>query len=123
MTTKIINVRVSNIRPHFSNLKVWTSESSNVYIGRGGIVYIDGVRYPPKASIWANPFRIPQDGTRDEVLDKYEKYIRNKLESDSKLIENLIELKGKNLGCWCAPEPCHGDILVKLIAEYETKYN
>ena len=29
----------------------------------------------------------------------------------------LGELRGKILGCWCKPKPCHGDILVKLVEE------
>jgi len=24
------------------------------------------------------------------------------------------ELRGKDLACWCAPEPCHGDVLFEL---------
>lgn len=24
------------------------------------------------------------------------------------------ELKGKILGCWCAPLPCHGDVLAEI---------
>jgi len=27
------------------------------------------------------------------------------------LLEKLPELKGKVLGCWCAPKEYHGDIL------------
>lgn len=27
-------------------------------------------------------------------------------------------MKGKNLGCWCHPEPCHEDILLELIEKY-----
>jgi hypothetical protein len=27
-------------------------------------------------------------------------------------------LVGKTLGCWCKPNPCHGDVLVKLVREY-----
>jgi hypothetical protein len=50
---------------------------------------------------------------KEEILDKYEKYVRNTPE----LMESLIELKGKVLGCWCHPEMCHGDILVKLLRE------
>jgi len=26
----------------------------------------------------------------------------------------LPELRGKVLGCWCAPKACHGDVLVSL---------
>lgn len=36
-------------------------------------------RYPKKASIFQNPFKINVDGTRDEVLEKYSKYIKEKL--------------------------------------------
>ena len=31
------------------------------------------------------------------------------------LMNNLHELKGKVLGCWCKPKPCHGDMLIELI--------
>jgi hypothetical protein len=24
------------------------------------------------------------------------------------------ELKGKRLGCYCAPKPCHGDVLARV---------
>lgn len=31
------------------------------------------------------------------------------------ILDNLHELKGKNLACWCAPgEPCHADTLLEL---------
>jgi hypothetical protein len=26
----------------------------------------------------------------------------------------LAELKGKRLGCFCHPQPCHGDVLAEL---------
>jgi hypothetical protein len=26
----------------------------------------------------------------------------------------LHELRGKDLVCWCAPKPCHGDVLLRL---------
>jgi len=29
-------------------------------------------------------------------------------------LEALPELRGKDLGCWCAPENCHGDVLLAL---------
>jgi hypothetical protein len=67
-------------------------------------------------SEWANPFKVGKDGNIDEVLVKYEKYIRSR----SDLLESLSELKGKRLGCWCrgkGEDKCHGDILVKLINE------
>ena len=32
-------------------------------------------------------------------------------------MNRLAELDGKTLGCWCAPNPCHGDVLVRLCEE------
>lgn len=68
----------------------------DIYIGRPGK--------------WGNPFVIGRDGTREEVIAKYESWILRHPD----LLASLPELKGKILGCWCAPHPCHGDILIKL---------
>ena len=48
-----------------------------------------------------------------ELLKLYEKYVRN----NPFLMSSLHELKEKELGCWCTPSPCHGDILIKLYLE------
>ena len=69
--------------------------------------------YIGRPSIWGNPFVIGRDGNRSEVIEKYEGYIRQ----TPRLLKLLPELKGKRLGCYCAPKPCHGDVLVKLIKE------
>lgn len=71
--------------------------SYDVYIGRPGK--------------WGNPFEIGRDGTREEVVEKYRLWIAGQ----PHLLASLHELKGKRLACWCAPLPCHGDILVELI--------
>ena len=60
-------------------------------------------------SKWANAFKIGRDGTRTEVITKY----RNHLLSRPELIAALPELRGKDLACWCAPEPCHGEVLLE----------
>lgn len=74
-------------------------EPYDVYIGRG--------------SKWGNPFVIGKDGTREEVIAKYRKWILKRTE----LLNDLHELKGKTLGCFCKPQACHGDVLIKLIEE------
>ncbi len=66
------------------------------------------IRRPAK---WGNPFRIGVDGTRSEVIEKYRKWL---LEQPD-LLADIEELRGKRLGCWCAPKPCHGDVLVELL--------
>jgi len=79
------------------NLK---EEKYDVYIGRG--------------SKWGNPFRIGRDGNREQVIRKYKEWILTMPD----LLNHLHELKGKRLGCFCSPAPCHGDVLVKLVGDY-----
>lgn len=67
-----------------------------------------------RPSIWGNQFVIGRDGTREEVIAKYEAWIRRQ----PGLIERARrELRNKVLGCYCAPMPCHGDVLVRLANE------
>ena len=114
--TSVVNVKVKYIRPQFQNLKEWTQDPNNVYIGRPGIVFIDKERFPKKGSIWANPFKVSVKLTRKDSLEKYEIYIREKIETEA-VYKELLQLNGKNLGCWCKPEECHGDILLKILKE------
>ena len=115
----VVNVKVEHIRPKgFKNLKEWIADPTNAYVGRAGVVFVDGKRFPEKASPFANPFKIGKDGTRDEVIIKYRDYIIDRLVKSEELVKELLSMRGKNLGCWCAPEPCHGDILLELIEEF-----
>ena len=67
--------------------------------------------YIGRPSKWGNPFEIGKDGTREDVIKKYRKYIL----STPSLLNDLHELKGKILGCWCKPAACHGDVLIELL--------
>ena len=69
--------------------------------------------YIGRLSKWGNPFKIGIDGTREEVISKYEAHIM----THPTLINELSELVGKTLGCHCKPLPCHGDILVRMIED------
>lgn len=76
-------------------------ENYDVYIGRG--------------SIWGNPFKIGEDGYREEVINKYKSYLWDKIKLESITISQLKSLDGKRLGCFCKPLPCHGDIIIKFV--------
>ena len=77
------------------------SERFQIYIGRG--------------TMWGNPYIIGRDGSREVVLDKYKKYLWQRMK-DQGFRKALMNLDGKILGCSCKPLPCHGDILVNAIA-------
>jgi hypothetical protein len=75
-----------------------------VYIGRGD------PRRGVLRSKWHNPFRIGKDGDRVDVILRYAAHLRTR----DDLLQALDELRGKDLVCHCAPEPCHGDLLLWL---------
>lgn len=70
----------------------------DVYIGRG--------------SKWGNPFKMRNSSKaeRNRVCDEYEKYFWT-----TDLPNDLHELKGKVLGCYCKPLRCHGDFLAREV--------
>lgn len=68
----------------------------DVYIGRG--------------SKWENPFIVGKHGDREHVVEMYRAWIC----TQPQLLKDIHELKGKTLGCFCKPLPCHGDILAEL---------
>ena len=68
----------------------------------------DDAVYVGRPSRWGNPYKVGRDGTREEVIEKFTHFI---------VAFNLSELKGKDLVCWCAPLPCHADILLELANE------
>lgn len=119
---EVVNVKCQYIRPQYDNLAYWCMDKNNEYIGRRGVVFVTGAdgtrfRYPQKDSIWANPYKVGKDGDRDECIALYRQYIIKKIK-DEKLYDELLKLKDKVLGCWCAPEPCHGHVLQELIELY-----
>lgn len=58
---------------------------------------------------WQNPIKLTCEDERAEVLLEYKKYLLGNTE----LLNDLHELTGCTLGCWCYPCKCHGDLLVK----------
>jgi hypothetical protein len=110
-STKVINVRKVHLNKRgIADFKEWKAKPDSVYIGRNMNFYVPGAL----ASKWANPFTVKKYGL-EVALAKYEEKIRNSPE----LMADLESLIGKELGCWCRPEPCHGDVLLKLIGELE----
>ena len=70
--------------------------------------------YIGRPSMWGNPYQLGIDGNRDVVLALYKTYIYTKLKQMPDFALRIKTLRGKTLGCWCSPLPCHGDILAEL---------
>jgi len=85
--TKVVNVR---------------NESCDKYGGRG--------------SILGNPYVIGRDGTREEVIERYREWFYFLLR-DADFISLLKTYKGKKLGCFCSPLPCHLEVVKAWLDE------
>ena len=83
------------------NLKTNTLHKEAVYIGR--------------PSLWGNPYRLSRH-SRQEAIKLYELYLLS-----SGLMEHLHLLKFKQLACYCYPEACHGEVLLKHLMPLEAK--
>lgn len=71
--------------------------------------------YIGRPSKWGNPYRSGIDGTKAEVIAKFKQYLLDSPE----LIQSLGELSGKDLVCWCAPKPCHGNAILEVMQQLE----
>ena len=107
----VVNVKVEHLRPRgFHTFEDWARIPGHVYIGRNMSCYISGA----VASKWANPYQLKKFNTVNECLDAYNQYLFT-----SGLIGSIGELAGvTELGCWCKPEPCHGDVLLFHVQRY-----
>lgn len=124
----VCNVKVSFIRPNYQNLKEWMEDSQrNVYIGRQGVIFINGRRFPSQPSKWANPYKLNKDGNRTQVCERFYEEMKEKLKNNPQLVDELKELKGKCIGCWCVENPtssdkppivCHGQMIIRLMKEF-----
>ena len=93
--------------------RVWNKRDPNtprdgVYVGR-----------PTK---WGNPFIVRRDGDRDYVISCYRAWLEGRWHrvdgrKPPKTSEIKSELKGRDLVCWCAPAPCHADVLLTVANE------
>lgn len=97
----VVNVRKNG--PH-RRLVPWLSEAGLlIYIGHAG------ARHAWPESDFASPFVAEARTDRALAVRLYEEW----LDQQPGLLRRLGlgELRGRALGCWCAPNQCHGDVL------------
>ena len=70
-----------------------------------------GAVYVGRPSKWGNPFKIGRDGNREGVIEAYRQYALRRLADEPNWLDSL---RDKDLVCFCAPLPCHADILLEL---------
>jgi hypothetical protein len=70
--------------------------------------------YVGRPSKWGNPFEIGKHGTREEVIQMFSELVEQIPEFR---VQIKRELCGKDLVCFCSPNPCHGDVLLRIANE------
>ena len=106
----VINCKVAELRKNgYNSLEEWLKEENHIYIGREMSFYVKGAH----KSKWANPFTLKKYSL-EESLRRYEIHLHS-----SGLINDLEELRGMTLSCWCVTGAdkieCHGQILLRLL--------
>ncbi len=95
--TSVVNLKGHRGDPDFTDV---------VYVGRP--MHRGGWHLP--GSPLASPFRPGPDGSREEVVAAYRGYLLGRPD----LLALLPALRGRRLGCWCAPLPCHAAVIAEL---------
>jgi hypothetical protein len=105
---KVFEMARLAMQPRTTVVNRYSGQPYDVYIGRG-----KGGRMPKTGrGMWGNPFKVGIDGTPEECIQKFERYL---LEDRPDLVALIpTDIKGKVLGCTCKPKPCHGDALARL---------
>ena len=91
-TQNIINLHT------VKDLQSWVKGENNIYIGRQ--------TKRLAGSKWGNPYKL-RKYCRKTAVSLYKKHVK----CNEELLNAIYELKGKNLGCWCSPQLCHGEVL------------
>ena len=94
----------------------WQSNDKYVYIGRRGKGHVGTFGNPIKLETVC-PICDDKHYFPGETFACYEKYLKNRIETDPKFKEKFLALKGKTLVCFCKPKPCHGDVILKVLNE------
>lgn len=134
-------VKVIHLRNAPSASQNGTNGDVYVYIGR------NGAKNKPNPNMiygnWGNPFRVAEYG-HGVCIDMFRNYLREnyikdkrKLQEDPQyrpvvldrlhwLYDLYIQTKAKGktlyLVCFCAPKPCHGDVLKETLLKMEDYY-
>ena len=74
--------------------------------------------YIGRPSPYGNPFRLRNEGERNQVIDEFEKYLKRSIKKGTITKREIAALHGKDLVCWCAPKACHGDVLERYAEKY-----
>jgi hypothetical protein len=106
VTTTVINLKG---RIHEYGPRLEHAPKNLVYVGRR--------MAPRRAGSWdlrahplANPFSVKLSGSNEAAVAAYCRHLLQ----EPGMLSRVPLLRGSTLACWCAPDPCHADVLAVL---------
>ena len=88
--------------------------------GRGGVRPCG--EYVGRPSALGNPFVVGRDGIQEHVVARYRLWLRQQWRRGGAVRQELERLAAKyrrdgqlTLLCWCAPLPCHADVIREAV--------
>jgi len=103
--------------------KHWhTPTDHDIYIGSGSVFgnpysHMEGTKAEHKVA------------TREEAIAKYREWFERARLNDetvyhmlNRMCEAHVAGVDMNLVCYCAPKPCHGDVIKEYLEEYAKRY-
>jgi hypothetical protein len=103
--TVVVNVRKAG--PHRRLVPWLVAEGLLTYVGHAG------PRHDWPESNFANPFVKQAKTDREGMVARYRAWLDEHPSLKARIPK---ELAGRALGCWCAPAPCHADVLAEEAA-------
>ena len=100
-------------------------ENKKAYRGKG--IYVGREMPGIPGSVLGNPFQIGRDGTREEVVEKYRRWLweqiklGNDVHVELKRIADLARRGDVSLVCWCAPNLCHATVIERSVEYLNSK--
>lgn len=105
-------------RVQLRRVKGWRLPPNTVKVDRStkwGNPFVPGKTYPIIEEGCTTPMGQHKCASVADAVAMYESWVTSEQGFDQEEIE---ELTGKNLACWCKPgSPCHADVLLKIANE------
>jgi len=89
------------------NLRRMAGDKSAGALLERGIVRVD------RETPWGNPFVVGRHGARAQVIARYRRQLWQRIRAGEIDLAELAALDGRDLACWCHPEPCHAAVLAR----------
>jgi len=108
--------------PHPVGSSTWLASPHRVQLSRKA-----GAKLPPNTVVvsqpskWGNPFKVTPERSQTLAVGAFRTWLTVEgvtagiADRKQWMLDNLKELRGKNLACWCKPgTACHADVLLRL---------